>query len=811
MDLLQRLTLSGWATIWRRIRNTRRTVFTRGDLSTLIITILIMVIPALSLTSLKITEDIARPQTITWPISLNQLIPVAILSVAFGFLLARSHYSELLSLILSGIYGVATIGVIQYMNAPGNPAARLYAIADRFASSLNLTLGGGLDPFLLILFLSILVWFLGHNTAWHTFRLDRVWRAILPPGIVLVLNGFYNPERLNMSLYLGIYVFLSLLLVIRSHIEAREFDWYMHRIAFQRGLRNWFYFWGAIAGLVLLILALLLPTGSAADNQKRYEQFLRGDIINQLNQLINKLFGALEGQGIATADYYGSDTLTLGGAIQLGDQIVMIVKASPGPRYYWKSRVFDTYADGKWVSERRDAPLRDEEPGLVLRYPPLDPSVRRDVSQQFTMVLGASRLVYAAPQPIMVDLPVEVEMDYVDTLTRTINPSVIHPLTPLQAGDEYSVLSSMSIASAPYLRNAPTDIPAWVRALDLQLPPTVTQRTKALADQIVQSANAQTNYDKAKAIEQWLRKNIKYNEAMPTPPHDVDLVDWVLFTEKRAYCTYYASSMIVMLRMLGIPARMGAGFAQGIWDPTTQSYIVRERDAHTWVEVYFPLAGWVEFEPTSAQQVLDRPDSNGPPPTSTPTLTPSPTPPPPTATRSGPQPAGASTQTQQPQMTFTPTPLPTRTLTPTPVPPPPPSFLNLPPPVRNVFRLLLIAAGAIAILSFLLVGFLWWVEYRGLDRLSQVGRAYARLSIYARWLRIPLSEANTPLERSRRIARDVPGGSRPVASITDMYIDERYARPKDVTPDEEQEAQAAWRTARRAFISRKIRKLLRRG
>jgi hypothetical protein len=186
-----------------------------------------------------------------------------------------------------------------------------------------------------------------------------VWRAILPPGIVLVLNGFYNPDRFNMSLYLGIYVFLSLLLVIRSHIEAREFDWYMHRIAFHRSLRNWFYFWGAIAGVVLLILALLLPTGSAADNQKRYEQFLRGDIVNQLNQLINKLFGALEGQGVATADYYGSDTLTLGGAIQLGDQIVVIVKAPLGARYYWRSRVFDTYSDGKWYSERRDAPRRE--------------------------------------------------------------------------------------------------------------------------------------------------------------------------------------------------------------------------------------------------------------------------------------------------------------------------------------------------------------------------------------------------------------------------------------------------------------------
>jgi len=121
---------------------------------------------------------------------LNQLIPVAILSVVFGFLLSRSHYSELMSLILSGIYGVGTIGLVQYLNAPGDPAARVFGIVKRFVGSFNMSSGAGLDPYLLILFLSILIWFLGHNTAWHTFRLDRVWRAILPPGAVLVLNSF---------------------------------------------------------------------------------------------------------------------------------------------------------------------------------------------------------------------------------------------------------------------------------------------------------------------------------------------------------------------------------------------------------------------------------------------------------------------------------------------------------------------------------------------------------------------------------------------------------------------------------------------
>jgi hypothetical protein len=390
---------------------------------------------------------------------------------------------------------------------------------------------------------------------------------------------------------------------------------------------------------------------------------------------------------------------------------------------------------------------------------------------------------------------------------------VIRPLAPIATGDEYSVQSSISAASAPFLRSNTTDYPAWVKALSLQLPSSITMRTRQLAQEIVRQAGATTNYDKSKAVERWLRANIKYNETLPNPPNNRDLVDWVLFDQKQGYCTYYASAMIVMLRTLGIPARMAAGFAQGQYDQGTDAYVVRERDAHTWVEVYFPQAGWVEFEPTSAQQALDRPDANAPQPTSTPSPTPRPSPTPlpsptPTAGPSGPDAAGQVSP--QPQATYTPSPLPSRTPNPTATLPPPPQFLNMPPPVRNALTLLLGLALVITLVSFVGVGFLWWVEYRGLDRLSPVGRAYARLAIYARWLGIPLSEANTPLERSRRIAREVPTGNRPVTSITDMYISERYGRPRDVTPDEEKDAQSAWRNARRAFIARKIKRFLRR-
>ncbi len=808
-----------WSSIWRRLRNRFRTIFTRGDLSALVIACALLFIPVLALdTSLDITKELAK-QTATWQVGLNQLIPIAVFSVIIGFLLSRSHYSELFCLILSGIWCIVTMALVQFFAAPGDPVTRIIEVTRRFATSLQTSLTNNtLDPYILILFLSVLIWFLGHNTAWHTFRLDRVWRAVLPPGIVLVLNAFYNvdPSKSNIEPYLFIYVFLALLLVIRSHIEAREFDWYMNRVAFQgnlKSLRAWLFRSGAILALLLLVVAWLLPTGNPEDNAKRFEQFMQGDKIRNLNQLLEKLLGPI-GSGAPSADYYGGDTLSLTGAVKLGDQVVMVVTAPPTLRYYWQSRVFDTYENNSWSSPRAYQ-LSSDGPGLEIKYPPTNPDLRQDVDQHVTIAVGVSRLVYGAPQPVKFGLPVEVEMDYVDAASKTINPSVTRPKTTLNEGDSYDITSSVSIASADTLRTQSTTYPQWVRSLDLQLPPIISTRTRNLALQIVQQAQAKTVYDKAKAIELWLRDNIRYNENIVTPPANRELVDWLLFDQHEGYCTYYASAMIVMLRSMGIPARMGAGFAQGVLDASTGSYVVRERDAHTWVEVYFPEAGWVEFEPTSAQQQLDRPDPNQkttqvapPQPTNTPSPTPSPSPTPqPTASQAG---AGAPavSPTSPPQggatqpVTVTPPEASTATATTVPI-----KVIDLPPTVQTGFTALLILAVMVAVLSFVAVGLLWWIEYRGLDRLSPIGRAYARLAIYAGWLGIPLDKTNTPLERGRKIAKEVPAGNRPVTAITDMYINERYSRPRTMTPDEEDSAQDSWRHARRAFIIRRIRRL----
>jgi hypothetical protein len=116
-------------------------------------------------------------------------------------------------------------------------------------------------------------------------------------------------------------------------------------------------------------------------------------------------------------------------------------------------------------------------------------------------------------------------------------------------------------------------------------------------------------------ITDYLRANITYTTSLPIPPDGQDPVLWVLFDYKKGFCNYYASAEVLMLRSVGIPARMAVGFAQGQY--INGEYIVRQRDAHAWPEVYFPGVGWVEFEPTVIQDALVRPtapsQASGPP------------------------------------------------------------------------------------------------------------------------------------------------------------------------------------------------------
>jgi hypothetical protein len=138
----------------------------------------------------------------------------------------------------------------------------------------------------------------------------------------------------------------------------------------------------------------------------------------------------------------------------------------------------------------------------------------------------------------------------------------------------------------------------------LSLPESITERTRNLTEQV--TAGQETMYDKALAIEQYLRQ-YEYDLEVPAPPDDVDdVADYFLFDLQRGYCDYYATAFVVMARLAGLPTRFATGFAVGQWDPMEGVWIITEAQAHSWPEVYFPQVGWIAFEPTAARSTLVR-------------------------------------------------------------------------------------------------------------------------------------------------------------------------------------------------------------
>jgi transglutaminase-like putative cysteine protease len=796
------------ATMRRRAMNSWRALFAPGDITALAAVIGLLLVPALALDATG------------WNVSLATLLPVTTLSILMGFLLARSQYNELFALVVGSLYGFGFVLLIAAINQPGGVARGLVEIVNRVGQWVNDAVTGGVNPDTLVftLLVASLFWFLGYNAAWHIFRIDRVWRAVLPSGLILVTNSAYYGGEVNVNPYLVAFVFFALVLMVRSHLETREWEWYVSGVRVPRRLRRQFLRAGAVLALLALALGWGLPSGNLQQRLNEFQEFLQQEPARQLAEAWSRLFTAGDLQGPTTTDYYGGDSLQLGGAIRLGDQVVMLVSAPPNRRYYWRSRVFEAYANGVWTPQATTR-LTDPEAPLEITHEPYLESARVPVQQVFTVALNASRLVYTAPQPSVINLPTRTDLRYGEEgpLEGSMHISVIRPYRVLYRGDTYTATSLMSTASAEQLRNTPTSYPIEINRFYLDVPFSVTGRTLALANTIVLEAGALTPYDKARAIERWLRQNISYNESIPTPPPGQDSVDWVLFDLKQGYCNYYASAMIVMLRHVGVPARMAAGFAQGTWDETEQAYIVRERDAHTWVEAYFPGYGWIEFEPTAAQAELDRgdvdytaqqPTPTAPAPTDTPTPTATPTP------TSTPTP-GVANATQPPiTQTAAPTAAPTATATPIIVPTTPPP---LRPPPRDPFSLVMSAVGTallallvLLVLVMLLLFIYWYWEWRGVRGMNPIMRAYARLERYLRLIGIRVAAAQTPEERRARIVRDLPAAEPPVTAITRLYTTERYGPPTPTQADDarHQVADRAWSDARRSILRRWLERFI---
>lgn len=138
------------------------------------------------------------------------------------------------------------------------------------------------------------------------------------------------------------------------------------------------------------------------------------------------------------------------------------------------------------------------------------------------------------------------------------------------------------------------DYPPEIRRTYLQLPE-LSPRLYELAREL--AAAAATPYDVVRRVEAYLTENLRYSLDL-RHESGLDPLDEFLFHRKMGNCEYFAASMTVLLRATGIPARVVNGFQRGEWNEVGQYFAIRQRDAHSWVEVFLPGAGWVTFDPS---------------------------------------------------------------------------------------------------------------------------------------------------------------------------------------------------------------------
>ncbi len=341
-------------------------------------------------------------------------------------------------------------------------------------------------------------------------------------------------------------------------------------------------------------------------------------------------------------------------------------------------------------------------------------------------------------------------------------------------GDSYAVTGLTSTADPDQLRAAGTAYPAWVTDRYLQLPATITDRTRALAADL--SAGQTNAFDTAVAIEGYVRSTIAYNEEIEPPPDDRDVVDYVLFESQEGYCEYYASAMAVLLRAEGIPARVVGGYFPAPFDHDEGGHLYREKNAHLWVEAFFPGYGWIPFEPTANRDQLGYGDI-APQPEEPASPTPVPTPPP-------------AVEATPPPVVETP-----------PDEPPVAPLDVLSDPARLAGLIGLFAAALLAV-GVLGAAIAWFAEFRGL---SPVSGLYARSLRAGKWLGVSPTASLTPREYADRVGRVVPSAQSPARVVADLYTHERYSGRR-LDGDAMRAARSAWRDLRGIALGSLLRR-----
>lgn len=533
---------------------------------------------------------------------------LAAVACAFGLMLGISRFRGWLVAPFAAVYasffvpfqlGIIFFPGMEWPERMNNLGGRLAFALQQFASGQNVT-----DPLLFLACMAILFWLLGSHAGYTLNRHGAAWEATIPMGIVALVVQTYDGAVTWRAWLLAGYVLSALMLVARVRLLRQKQAWEHTRVAVPAEINSALS--GAVLGASLLVVLLAWATPALASSLDSVESFWSTltSPWRAFQEQLGRALYPLQGTPVSLSSYYGQ-RLALGtGAPQSPTTLftVRVLEQESVPlRYYWRDRVYDVYENGRWESSLTQEKDYDPQTVGLTETTPSQTVARFAFSASHEI-----QLLHLAAQPIELTRP--ATLLFAENTDGSIDAGGLFAVDALSPGESYETTAALPPVYSTYLRAAGTDYPEWVTDRYLQLPADLSERTRGLASTLAEGEG--NPYDIAVAITDYLRLNIEYAGELPDPPANQERIDWMLFEQEQAFCNYYATAEVLMLRSLGIPARLAVGYSQGEREFANgeMQFRVRQRDAHAWPEVFFPGIGWVEFEPTANQDALIRPE-----------------------------------------------------------------------------------------------------------------------------------------------------------------------------------------------------------
>ncbi len=643
--------------------------------------------------------------------------------------------------------------------------------------------GSGNTTVVFLFYLSFLSFFLGYFGTWLIYHARLPWLVAFVYCSILLVN--LNYARQDFSLFVATLLAALVLLIARIQLSSRLEQWKYEGLhtdrAWLRAITRRCMQIGTILALLALLLGWLLPILS----QPAEGVTFWNELNNTWSAITQGRFswpGSATGSqtGQAPTNFFGSQ-MTISGSVRLPSGEVLDYTNPGGSQgltgaLYLAGFTYDHFDGHTWTSLSTTNSL-NYSAGASL--PNMIATSYAPITTEVSIVHppgGSMNYIFAPPEP-----------ESFDVATTVYGNPVVAAWTqqdPLRTGEHYTATSLVSTAPASALAQIPLpddDPSAWktdinymtMQAFYLQVPNDLSLNVKQTMQQWTQGAKSA--YGALQMLEAHLSNPAEFTYSIDNPPipPNVDVVDWLLQTHS-GYCTYYATAMTIMARLLGIPARIVNGFSQGHFDARRKMWVVDGSDAHSWVQAYFPDYGWINFDPTpgfASNGASNPPLGVSPAPTSHPAKSPpapahknkgsqQETP----STRQGNQPLAASIMAE-----------------------------------RTVF----IAGAIILVLCSFFITCLLLVRqrlYSLYGRSSHVAGMFWRVSSVAGWLGLSSHPAQTPYEYSRKLCRLVPEHAFPLWRLTELFVQERWAplRPEQ-HEQAEQELQRLWPGLRRTM------------